>query len=64
MATSPVGVPEPDKGATLALNVTGVPCSIDVAERESVVVVGRNETLFQFATNTLASTDPRPVARS
>ena len=44
--------------------VIGVPWVKVVEEGVSVVVVVANLTLPQFVTRTLASTVPRPVARS
>jgi hypothetical protein len=62
IATSPVGVPEPEAGATDVVTLIGVPCVIFVEERPSVVVVGRKLMEFQLFTSALASTDPRPLA--
>ncbi len=62
IATSPVGVPEPEEGATEVVIVTGEPCATLVLERCSVVAVGWNVIVFQSFTSTLASTEPKPLA--
>lgn len=62
MATSPVGVPEPEVGATEVVTVIAVPCATLVLDRRSVVVVGLNAIEFQLFTSALASTEPRPLA--
>jgi hypothetical protein len=61
-ATSPDGVPP--LPATPTLTLTGVPCVKVVELRLKVVVVGLNVSEFQSLTRRLASTLPRPVARS
>ena len=64
IATLPVGVPEPEVGATDVVTVIAVPCVIVVDERLSVVAVGTSLLEFQLFSSTLASTDPKPLARS
>src|SRR5580698_9083351 len=62
-ATSPVGVPPPT--LTEVFRVTEVPCANEVVDGVKVVVVAVPLLrLFQLVTSTLASIEPRPVARS
>jgi hypothetical protein len=62
-ATSPVGVPP--LPVTSVLRVTAVPWANEVEDGVRVVVVAVPLLrLFQLVTSTLASIEPRPVARS
>jgi hypothetical protein len=63
--TDPVGVPDPDCGATVALMLTGWPCLIPVGERlVSVVVLGVKLVVLHWFTRFAAFTDPKPLAMS
>ena len=63
--SSPVGVPLPDSGFTDAVKFTACPCVIVAGVRLlNVVVDGNRVTELHFVTRTLASTDPKPVAKS
>ena len=52
--TDPVGVPEPDTGATVAVNVTACPGVICVADAPRDVVVAAVEELAGVKTKTVA----------
>src|SRR5262245_38696137 len=60
--TVPVGVPDPEVGLTVAVNVTVAPIAIEEAELVRVVVVGVSG--LKEVISSFASTDPRPVTWS
>jgi hypothetical protein len=62
--TLPCGVPLPEEDFTSMVASIGAPAWALLGEICREVVVGRKLMEFQLFTNTLASTDPRPLARS
>ena len=64
IVTLPCGVPPPEDGLTVTVKLIASPCCAETGETCIAVVVGLKVIEFQSFIRTLASTDPRPLARS